>query len=343
MNAQRRLVQVIALTVAVSMPILGLTGSAASAKTKNAVGSPNWCLHHPKKAAHVAACASTTSGGGGSDPSLTVAPSPLIETGQSEVEAVVEFLDPAAADAQVEISSPQLSGSCMGGITFKDLQGVAAGPTITPVTSANTVVLTLDDEGRADAVVSGTICAPGIDTFEGSLVKSPFTSEFFTLTVSPPGVTPAGVTAAPSSEIATGDTPASGDSDVYAVFYVEGDPVWAEQEAEISDTQLESSCLDGWIWEPGNQNLPGGKTSGNISGNPSNTGTAPPNLPNTSTDEPFTTIDNDGNSVFVFMGISCAPSSTLVPPGSEADAEVAFNLVGNHPSYMGSFVVDPEM
>jgi hypothetical protein len=257
------------------------------------------------------------------------------------VHAVVEFSDPTAAEQKVSIDSSQLSAACGGTITFSDLQGVVAttppDSTVTPATATNQVILTLDNEGNADAVVSGTDCAPGTDIFEGSLVASPFTTELFTLTVDPPGVTPAGLTAAPATEVETGDTAASGDSDVYAVFYVEGDPVWAEEEAEISDIQLESSCLGGWIWEPGNTTLIGGASSGNISGNPANTGTAFPNLPTTSNQEPFTTIDDDGNAVFTFMGISCAAASG----GSTAIADIAFNLVGSHPTVVGTFTVLP--
>jgi hypothetical protein len=347
LNARRRLVQLVALTVVVSMPMLGMAG-VASAKPKNPVGSALWCQFHPKKAKSNPLCAAISPGnpgGGGADPSLTIAPNPLVETGQSEVDAVVEFSDPSAADEPVTIDSSQLSASCAGGITFQDLQGVTATPapgsTLTPTTVASQVTLVLDNEGNADAVVMGTDCAPGTDIFDGSTSGPPFATELATLTVDPPVPTAPGLTAAPPSEIETGDTALSGDSDVYAVFYVEGDPVWAEQEAEISDVQLESSCQGGWLWEPGNQTLIGGATSGNISGNPHNTGTAMPNLPTTSGDEPFTTIDDDGNSVFVFMGISCAASSTQIPPGSIAIGDIAFNLVGSHPTVVGTFIVDP--
>jgi hypothetical protein len=337
--ARRRLVPLVALTVVVSMPLLGMAGIAAA---KNPKGSPAWCLAHPKKALKVAACAPVTGGG---KPSLTIDPGPLVETGQSEVTAVVQFEDIAGADEQVTIDSSQLTASCRGTVTFSDLQGVTAttppSSTITPATSTNVVTLTLDDDGNASAVVSATDCAPGTDIFDASLKGPPFDTVLTTLTVKPPQPTPAGVTANPGTEVETGDTSASGDSDVYAVFYVEGDAVWAEQEAEISDPQLEESCAGGWIWEPGNQTLAGGATSGNISGNPHNTNTGPGDLTTTSGNEPYTTIDNDGNSVFVFMGISCAASSTLTPPGSIAIAEVAFNLTGSHPSYEGPFVVEP--
>ena len=335
MKARHRLVQLVALGVVVSMPVLGMAGIASAVNPNR--GTPAWCLAHPKKAKHVPACATTTGVA-----SLTIAPNPLVETGQSEVHAVVEFEDVAAAEQTVTIDSSQLSSACGGTITFSDLQGVKAttppGSAITPVTATNHVRLGLDDEGNASAVVSGTDCAPGTDIFDATLPGPPYTTVLATLTVAPPVMTKAGVSAAPATEVETGDTKASGDSDVYAVFYVEGDPVWAEQEAEISDPQLEASCQGGWIWEPGNQTLAGGATSGNVSGNPHNpTG----GLQTTSGHEPFTTIDDDGNSVFVFMGISCAPSSTQTPPGSTAIADVAFNLVGSHPTYTGTFVVEP--
>jgi hypothetical protein len=339
LNARRRLVQVVALTVVVTMPVLGL-GAVASAKVKiPASPSAKWCKHHPKLAKTVPACAALVTPPG-TDPVLTIAPNPVTETGQSEVHAVLEFSDPTAAEQKVSIDSSQLSASCGGTVTYSDLQGVTPNAsTVTPATVTNQVVLTLDNEGNADAVVSGTDCAPGSDLFDASIIGPTFGTALATLVVDPPAVTPPGLNANPAAEVETGDTTASGDSDVYAVFYVEGDPVYAEQEAEISDIQLESSCQGGWIWEPGNTTLVGGASSGNISGNPHNTGTSPP--PNTSGDEPFTTIDDDGNAVFTFMGISCAASSTLTPPGSTAIGDIAFNVTGNHPTVMGTFIVDP--
>jgi hypothetical protein len=343
LTARQRLAQLVALTVVVSMPVLGMAGIASAVNPTK--GTPAWCAAHPKKAKHVASCASTDPGDptgppATGTPSLTIAPNPLVETGQGEVHAVVEFEDESAANQSVDIDSSQLTASCGGPVIYSDLQGVTAttppGSTLTPATATNQVTLVLDSEGNASAVVSATDCAPGTDLFDASLTTAPLTSVPATLTVDPPIVTTAGVTADPATEVETGNTPASGDSDVYAVFYVEGDPVWAEQEAEISDIQLESSCLGGWIWEPGNQGLAGGATSGNISGNPKNPAGGP-GLQTTSGDEPFTTIDDDGNAVFVFMGISCAAAPA---PGSTAIADIAFNLVGNHPTYMGNFVVE---
>lgn len=336
MIGRRKISQLIALTVVISMPVLGLAGVASAA----AVGSAKWCKHHPVKALTNAQCIALKTGPGTPGaPSLVIAPNPLVETGQSEVHAVVEVTDAAAAEQTVLVESSQLTASCGGTITFDHLQGVTAttppDSTITPATATNSVFLVLDNEGNANVVVSGTDCAPGTDVFDASLVKTPFTTSMATLTVDPPVPTTAGVTAAPAAEVETGDTASSGDSDVYAVFYVETDPVYAEQQVEISDVQLESSCLGGWIWEPGNTTLVGGSTSGNVSGNPNNTNTGPGDLTTTAGNEPFTTIDDDGNAVFVFKGISCAAPSS----GSVVTADVAFNLVGNHPTYTGTFFV----
>jgi hypothetical protein len=347
LNTRSKLVKFVALTVVVAMPVLGLAGVASA--SKNAVGSAKWCKNHPIKAKNVAACntgtgtGTGTGPGSGGDPSLTIFPNPLNETGQSEVHAVIQVEDASAAEQTVTIESPQLQASCGGTITFSSLQGVTAvgapSATITPKTYANQIIMTLDDEGNATTVVSGTDCAPGSDTVEASLTSVPYTTiDTPTLVVQPPTTvvtsdTSASVVANPGTEVETGDTPASGDSDVYAVFDVEGSPVWAEQEAEISDIQLESSCLGGWIWEPGNVAFP----NKGVSGDPNN---GPPAVQTTSGDEPFGTIDDNGNTEFTFMGISCAG----VPPGSAgstAFAEVGFNLVGNHPSGMGSFTVNP--
>jgi hypothetical protein len=341
LNTRSKLMQLVAFSVVVAMPVLGLAGVASASKSP--VGSAKWCKTHPHKAKNVAACNTGTGSGSGSgsggDPSLTISPNPLIETGQSEVHAVIQVEDASAADQTVSIDSTQLSASCGGTVTYSSLQGVTAGGspgalTVTPSTFTNQIIMTLDDEGNATTVVSGTDCAPGTDIVEASLTKAPYTTiDTPTLTVQPPttvvtSITTGSVVANPGTEVETGDTPASGDSDVYAVFYVEGSPTWAEQEAEIGDIQLESSCLGGWIWEPGNTAFP---NSGNESGIPSNT----TGLQTTSGHDPFATIDDNGNTEFTFMGISCAAST------STAIAEIAFNLVGNHPSATGSFTVNP--
>jgi hypothetical protein len=119
-------------------------------------------------------------------------------------------------------------------------------------------------------------------------------------------VTAPGLVGYPNDEVETGDTDASGFSDVYTVFYVETDAVYAEQKVEISSAQLEGRCGQGWRWEPGN-----GGTA--INGKGVNT-----NAP------AQTYLDDDGNAVFVFKGASCAAGP------SEVIADV---LAGTHETY----------
>jgi hypothetical protein len=126
-----------------------------------------------------------------------------------------------------------------------------------------------------------------------------------------------------AQEVETGDTSESGDSNIYAVFYVEENPVYAEQTVEISSAQLEGRCIEGWRWEPGNaQGVGVGPGySGPISGQGVNTGT-----------KPSTILDDDGNAVFVFKGISCASGP------SEVIADV---LAGTGDTFVTSFTVNP--
>jgi hypothetical protein len=105
--------------------------------------------------------------------------------------------------------------------------------------------------------------------------------------------------------VETGDTAASGDSEIAAVFYVETDPVYAEQQVEISASQLTSRCLRGSEFLPATYPLAPGNT---------------------------TIIDDDGNAVFFFLGSSCASGSSAV---------IADILSGFHQTYIGSFSVQP--
>jgi len=230
-------------------------------------------------------------GGSGTPPAITVQvdPNPLVETGPSLVAAVIQVeTSPSFAGDPVEIDSSQLTNSCGGIIGF--LSDTAAG--------LNSVTVILDDDGNASVVVDGTDCAPGPSLIEADLVEAPYYTATTTLTVEPPNVTAPGVGGFPTTsgivttgEVETGDTPASGDSDVYAVFYVETDPVYAELPVEISSTQLQDRCGGGYTWT----NFLGGT--------------------NTST------LDNDGNAVFVFLGSSCGAGSSVV------EADVAPDLL----------------
>jgi hypothetical protein len=324
MRTGRKTAKLLALAVVVAMPLLGVSAVASAARpaAKNAVGSPKWCAAHPAKAKTVAACAAlpgggTTGGGGGGGSggpgpgSLTIQidPNTLVEFGASEVFAVVqvEALPSFAGDA-VSIDSPQLQSSCGGEITFQTYGPSAVNRII------DSIQVVLDNDGNATVLVLGTDCAPGSSVIEADLAVAPFPTALTTLRAEPPAVTPAGVSSYPTSsgtvpggEVETGDTPASGDSNIYAVFYVEADPVYAEQTVTISAAQLEARCLRGFVWtSPTGYNTTGSSASG--------------------------TIDDDGNAVFTFMGISCAAGTSVVI------AEVG---AGVHTTYTGTFTVNP--
>jgi hypothetical protein len=305
----------VALTVVVSMPLLGMAG-IASAKTVKA--APN-CVKHPNKPK----CLNSTGGGGSSTgggtgqgtPQIVLTNSPdLIETGQSEIHAVlqVETLPSFAGDL-VTISSSQLDASCET-VEYETIQD-GFGPTV----DSPTATVVLDDDGNVTVVLNASNCAPGSDVIEADLDEAPYLTALDTLVADPPVVTTPGIYGYPSPEVETGDTlgglnGASGDSDVYAVFYVEDDPVYAEMPVEIGSSQLESRCGGGWNWEAGN----GG------------TGVGPePAGPNTGT-EATTTLDDDGNAVFVFEGISCAAGDSQV---------IADVLAGSHDTFYTTFTI----
>jgi hypothetical protein len=329
-----RLGRLLALTVVVSMPLLGMAG-VASAKTSKA--APN-CIKHPNRPKCSGGGSTTGGGTGGPTVNITVEVDPgsnvpLVETGQSEVHAVIQVETlPSFAGDMVNIDSSQLDASCNGGITFTS---VAGAPTTTPplygtVITPHHISVVLDDDGNATVFVDGYDCAPGTDVVEADLEVAPFYTALTTLTVAPPAVTPVGLSAFPTiggvqSEVETGDTSTSGDSNVYAVFYVETNPVYAEQQVEISSAQLEGRCVRAWAWAAGNQNGAGVIT-------------VPPNsvdgqLGGVNTQAPVNTfLDDDGNAVFEFAGVSCAAGP------SEVIADV---LAGTHDTFTTTFTVDP--
>ena len=104
---------------------------------------------------------------------VTVDPNPVIETGQSEVHAIVQVETlPNFAGDSVNIDSSQLDASCHGGITFENLQN--GGTTGVPNTNPHNISAVLDDDGNATVVVDGTDCAPGTDVVEADLIVAPF-------------------------------------------------------------------------------------------------------------------------------------------------------------------------
>jgi hypothetical protein len=306
------------------MPLMGMSG-VASAKSAKAAAAK--CAKHPKKCLNSGGGSSTggtgsgstgTGGTGGAPAPLitvTVSPNPLVETGQSEIHAVIQVETlPAFAGDVVSISSSQLAASC-DTVTYESIR---TGFPVVPVDDAITTVL--DDDGNATVIVDGTDCAPGTSVIEADLMTAPYYTALTQLVANPPNVTTPGLTGFPNNEVETGDTTGlsapgpSGNSDVYAVFYVEDSPVYAEQPVEIDSTQLDGRCGMGWLWEAGNGGEP-------ASGTGLNTG-----------NEANTTLDDDGNAVFVFKGISCAAGE------SEVIADV---LAGTHDTFTFNFNINP--
>jgi len=320
MNIRRHGAKVITLVVVGSMPLLGLS---AVASAKAAVGSAKWCAAHPVLAKTKPACSTSTGKGTGGDPptiTVQIDPNPLVETYQSDIVSVVQVETSAsfAGDA-VTVSSSQLSASCPGGTTFFS---IALGAT----SGADSGTVILDDDGNATLFMAGEDCAPGSDVVEADLDVAPYYTALGTLVAEPPVVTTAGVSGFPTysgvvttGEVETGDTAASGNSDVYAVFYVETDPVYAEQPVEISSNELESRCGQGWVL--GTLSNPGAAVS-----EPAGT-VGPPAVG---------FLDDDGNAVFAFAGESCAagPSDVIadVMAGTHTTYTTVFNIVAPAPT-----------
>jgi len=310
MNVRRSFVRLTALTVVVAMPLMGMSG-IASAKTTKATKAAAKCAKHPNAAGCKAGTGGAGGATGGSTPNIIVNidPNPLVETGTSEIHAIVEVETSSAfAGDPVFIYSQQLVNSCNpGSVAF---YSSASGTLSTDLGSSATVIL--DDDGNATVEVAGNDCAPGSSTFEADLVLAPYYTATTILVASPPVPTTAGLTAYPNPEVETGDTTGgphgpSGLSDIYAVFYVEDNPVYAEQPVEISSAQLQNRCGLGALWSAGN----GG------------TGTAT---------GASTTLDDDGNAVFIFEGASCAagPSTVIADVNS-----------GTHDTFTTVFTVSP--
>jgi hypothetical protein len=131
---------------------VSLTGAASA---RSVPGSAKWCQHHPRSA--LPACRNPgggSTGTGGSPPasSITVSPNPVVETGGSDVYAVVTVAtDPAYAEQTEEIVSA-LDNRCGQGVTWITDRGSFSGSTATA---------TIDDDGNATFTVLGASCAAG--------------------------------------------------------------------------------------------------------------------------------------------------------------------------------------
>ena len=201
---------------------------------------------------------------------------------------------PTLAGDQVAITSSQLVASCLGTVKIFNAEGTN---------------FVLDDDGNVTVVVEGTDCAPGTSIVEADLEEAPYYTALTSIMATPPVVTTPGVVPFPDHEVETGDSAASGYSNVYAVFYVETNPVYAEQTVSIASPELEERCEAGWTWIPGN-------------GGPVVTGPTPT--------DPTTTLDDDGNAQFTFMGSSCAAGVSSVIADIDA---------GTHQTYVTTYTI----
>ncbi|HXQ61877.1 MAG TPA: hypothetical protein VN796_06040, partial [Acidimicrobiales bacterium] len=134
----------------------------------SAKAGPN-CKLHPNRAA----CKAGGGGSGGSGPNIivTVSPNPLIETGTSEIHAIVQVeTSPSFAGDPVFIYSQQLVNSCLADsvIYYSSATGTLSEP------STDSITVVLDDDGNATVELSGNDCAPGSSVLEADLVKAPY-------------------------------------------------------------------------------------------------------------------------------------------------------------------------
>jgi hypothetical protein len=257
---------------------------------------------------------------------VTCSPNPVVETGTSLVQDICQVeANPSFAGKPVTISSTQLAARCVGGAVFGTL---TAGPGL--AFAGNPITLPLDNDGNATVVAVGNDCAPGSALIDASLDAPPFATAITKLVMEPPQVTPPGVRAFPNPEVEVGDNPmppAPGNSasEAYFVFYVETNPVYAEQIATLTSDQFTERCGEG-------------VSLINVLGFLS--GTANANLHNFPVLAPPVgisglvvagPIDNDGNSVFIFAGSSCAAGK------STAIAEIG----GGGPTYSTQFNILP--
>src|ERR1700691_4477348 len=220
---------------------------ASAAKTK---AGPS-CVKHPHKARCASGGGGATGGTGATPPNIivSVSPDPLQETGTSEISAIVQVEAlPIFANQTVDLSSQQLFLDCAAVEWLSFEPASHSGSGITGVA--------LDDDGNATVWVEGLDCAPGPNLIEADLNAAPYTTATATLTALPPATTPEPtISGAPNPEVQTGDgTAANPESQVYATFLIEENPVYAEQTVEVEANQLFSRCLTA-AWNVGGPNF----------------------------------------------------------------------------------------
>ena len=309
-----RLARLVALTVVVAMPLVGMAGIASASKVK---AGPN-CKLHPNRAKCQAGGGGGTGGTGGTPPNIivSVSPNPVQEVGASEINVVVQVEALAIfANQKVDISSQQLSLDCLTLVWKSSADNTPSDQISIGTNAAGVTGVLLDNDGNATVELQGEDCAPGANLVEADLEGAPYTTATATLTASPPGVTKyPTITGAPNPEVETGDgAPANAESQVYANFLIEENPVYAEQIVEVTSAQLTNRCEPGkTLWS----STPGVGGGGTLIGTTGVTAV----------------LDNDGNADVTFEGISCAAGDSLV------DAEL---VGGTHDTFTNDFVISP--
>jgi len=307
-----RLARLVALTVVVAMPLVGMAGVASAAKVK---AGPN-CAKHPGRAACSKAGGGGTGGTGGTPPPniiVSVSPDPVQEVGTSEVDFVVQVEALAEfANQTVDISSQQLFLDCLSLTWMSSADGT---PSANIGNGAGVTGVILDNDGNATVEVQGEDCAPGTDLVEADLAGAPYTTATATLQATPP--TPTAyplITGAPNPEVETGDGgPNNSESQVYVNFLVEENPVYAEQIVDVTSAQLTDRCEAGKTKWSSTAGVGGGGTLLGTTG-------------------VTAVLDNDGNADVTFEGISCAAGDSLV------DAELTD---GTHDTFTTTFTIKP--
>jgi len=308
-----RLTRLVALTVVVAMPLVGMAGVASAAKVKAATKA---CAKHPGRAKCATGGGGATGGTGGTPPNIivSVSPDPVQEVGASEIDVVVQVEALAIfANQKVDISSQQLFLDCAS-LTWRS--SADGTPSDFIGNGAGVTGVILDNDGNATVELQGEDCAPGANLVEADLEAAPYTTATATLTAAPPGVTKfPTITGSPNPEVETGDMPSGPniESQVYANFLIEENPVYAEQIVDVTSAQLTDRCELGktlWSSTPG---LGGGGTLLGTTG-------------------VTAVLDNDGNADVTFEGISCASGPSLV------DAEL---VGGTHDTFTTTYTISP--
>ena len=206
MNVRRSFVRLTALTVVVAMPLLGMSGIASAKTAKAAKARPSAPSTRTGPSARTAAAVgppvAATGGGARAASPCQVDPNPLVETGQSEIHAVIEVETfPAFAGDAVNIDSSQLVSSCDP--PLRDSSAAASGTPVEPRPAAPPGPRRRRQRHRGRGRHR---LRPGDRRGRGRPRSGPVLTASTTLVASPPVPTTAGLTGYPNPEVETGDT-----------------------------------------------------------------------------------------------------------------------------------------